>query len=370
MKKACLKLYKILFPAIKHCYHPRKTLMLCVAFSSMLDAIANEKIFAQNIHTVKLRVEKSFPDEKDDKVFMSYPINLDMDESGNIYISDQYLSSLLKFSPSGEWLASISKPGHGPGEFTNQTEIRYYNGKIYINDQANRRIQWMTPEGRYLGEFKVIEIPKRFTLHQGKIYALNLNSYLHWSSEKQKPNDLIWVLDEKGKRISAFGDHLDFDKNLSPPDNLAPSVSDGFIDIFDEHVYLLFNHYPILRIYTLAGELQKTIRFEGMNYAKRVPGNYEWKNFQRKIEKLPFKALFNAFNVNKQGIFIEVRNFEGFLIDQFDHAGNFGKRYSKEKKGKESYFRDFIVIPLAGGKAKFLILTDEDDVPRVDICVE
>jgi hypothetical protein len=330
----------------------------------------NQEIFAQDGQTVKLRVEKSFPNANDQTI-LAGPTDLDIDESGNIYVCDFILCSILKFSPSGKFLASIGKAGQGPGEFTQLSQFSYDNkGKIYINDQAQRRIQWMTTEGRYLGEFKVVNIPGALTVHQGKIYAINLNDHLHWSFEKQKPNDLIWVLDEKGKRISAFGDHLDFDDNLSLPDNLSPSVSKALIEIFNDQVYLVFIYYPILRIYTLEGELQNTIRFNGMNYEKRFPGNYKWEKLQRKQEKLPFKFLFRAFDVNALGIFIALYNPEGLMIDQFDHAGNFRKRYTKEKKGKEYDLRDFIVSPMANGKVKFFILNEEDDVPRVDICVE
>lgn len=369
MKKIGSRFTKSHLSVTKQCSHPRKPFIIYLALLSVLNLIASEEILAQNGKTVKLRVEKHFPNA-DDKIILAGPTDLDIDERNNIYVCDYILSSILKFSLQGEFLASIGKAGKGPGEFKQQSRFCYDNGKIYIVDQAQRRIQIMTSDGRYVDQFMVVDIPDALTAHQGKIYRLNRNNHLHWSFEKQKPNDLIWTLDEGGRRMFAFGDHLDFDDVLSPPTNITPSVSTALIKVFNDRVYLLFIYYPILRVYDLEGVLQKTIRFKEMQYEKRVPGNYKWENFQRKKVKLPFKFLFRAFDVNATGIFIALYNPEGLMIDQFDHNGNFKKRYTKDKTGEEYDLRDFVVIPTANSKARFAILHEEDGVPRVAICEE
>jgi hypothetical protein len=326
----------------------------------MLNIIVCVQILAQNGQTVELRVEKSFPNV-DDEVLLAGPTDLDTDESGNIYICDFTLSTILKFSPTGEFLASIGKAGQGPGEFTQPSQFDYENSKIYINDQANRRIQLMTTDGGYISDFKVFSIPDAFTVHQGRIFSVHADPYL---SSELGQDKLIWILNEKGKRLSAFGSYLDF------ADNLSPHINFSLIKVFNDSIYILFVYYPILRVYSLEGKLQQTIHFDGMNYAERVPENYEWEKFHRGNRVLPFKFLFRAFDVNKLGFFVGLYNPDGLIIDQFDHHGNFMKRFTKEKKEKneEKYsLRDFKVVPIDNDKAKFLIL-NEDGIPTVDVC--
>ena len=366
MNNSRLGCNKIAVPQRKKRFYTRKPFIALLAVLAVLGIFSNKNSFAQRNQTVELKVVKSFPDINDE-VILAGPTDIDIDEEGNIYVCDYVLSSILKFSSSGKYITRIGRAGQGPGEFTNPSVFRYANGKIYIIDQANRRIQWMSPEGSYIGAFKVVDNPRAIALYGDKIYSIHINFKLHWSSDPQKPNDLIWVFDEKGRRILSFGNHLDF--YFESAGNLSPAVSISHIEIFNNQVYVLFVYYPILRIYTLEGKLQKEIHFDMKDYAKRASKNYKWKNFQRRIERLPFKGLFQTFHVNELGIFVGLSNPDGLIIDQFDYDGDFRKRYTKEKKAEEYHLRDFIIIPTGNNKGKFYIL-NEDGLPTVDICVE
>ena len=43
--------------------------------------------------------------------------------------------------------------GEGDGQFDGQNDVDFYNGKVYIPDYANHRIQVFDPNGKFLAKF-------------------------------------------------------------------------------------------------------------------------------------------------------------------------------------------------------------------------
>lgn len=82
------------------------------------------------------------------------------DPQGNGYISDGYINSrIAKVSPTGEWLASFGTPGDGPGQFNTPHSIAAdAEGRIYVADRGNRRIQVIDGEGKVLRQI-TIDVP-------------------------------------------------------------------------------------------------------------------------------------------------------------------------------------------------------------------
>lgn len=71
-----------------------------------------------------------------------------VDEQGNSYLLDMQLGEIRVFSPSGEFLRSIGRPGEGPGEFRNGMRFFFLpEGRIAVSQMMPSRIAVMDREG-------------------------------------------------------------------------------------------------------------------------------------------------------------------------------------------------------------------------------
>jgi DNA-binding beta-propeller fold protein YncE len=82
------------------------------------------------------------------------------DAAGNTYISDGYINSrVAKVDKDGNWLKSWGEPGDGLGQFNTPHSIGVdAQGRVYVADRGNRRIQVFDGEGKFLREI-TIDVP-------------------------------------------------------------------------------------------------------------------------------------------------------------------------------------------------------------------
>lgn len=85
----------------------------------------------------------------------NHPTEMIKHPNGDIYVTDGYRTARVhRFTADGKLVASWGRPGHGPGEFHLPHSIAFdADGKLYVADRANRRIQIFTPDGELLGEW-------------------------------------------------------------------------------------------------------------------------------------------------------------------------------------------------------------------------
>ena len=100
-----------------------------------------------------------------DEAAMQEPFNHPADAcvapSGEIYVADGYgNSSVHRFSADGEYIASFGSPGRGPGQFLVPHSIRVsQDGRVYVADRENHRVQVFTAEGEFLSEWTDFKCP-------------------------------------------------------------------------------------------------------------------------------------------------------------------------------------------------------------------
>jgi len=82
------------------------------------------------------------------------------DAAGNTYISDGYINSrVAKVDKDGNWLKSWGEPGDGPGQFNTPHSIAVdAQGRVYVADRGNRRLQVFDAEGTFLRQI-TIDVP-------------------------------------------------------------------------------------------------------------------------------------------------------------------------------------------------------------------
>jgi hypothetical protein len=95
----------------------------------------------------------------------NHPTEMMAHPNGDIYVTDGYRNSRVhRFTRDGQLVKSWGTPGKGPGEFHLPHSIAFDGeGKLYVADRANKRIQMFTPDGDFLGEWTGMGGPNDIT---------------------------------------------------------------------------------------------------------------------------------------------------------------------------------------------------------------
>jgi DNA-binding beta-propeller fold protein YncE len=82
----------------------------------------------------------------------NHPTEMIAHPNGDVYVTDGYRNSRVhRFTREGKLVKSWGTPGKGPGEFHLPHSVAFdADGKLYVADRSNKRIQIFSPEGDYL----------------------------------------------------------------------------------------------------------------------------------------------------------------------------------------------------------------------------
>jgi len=72
-----------------------------------------------------------------------------------IYVLDRSDHAVRVYEKNGRFRKTIGRRGQGPGEFNTPSGFSILEGKLYVADSANARIQILTRDGDYLSSLKV-----------------------------------------------------------------------------------------------------------------------------------------------------------------------------------------------------------------------
>ena len=123
--------------------------------------------------------------------------------NGHLFITDGYGNArVLEYTPDGERVKQWGTRGSGPGEFRLPHAIQINEeGTIFVADRENGRIQEFSLDGKFLGEIS----------HLGRIYSLKLVGNVLWAGLQdfsQPPGSPGWVVKFDCKTGKMIG-HLD-----------------------------------------------------------------------------------------------------------------------------------------------------------------
>lgn len=139
------------------------------------------------------------------------PLGLARDPAdGAIFVADAGDHAVKKFSPSGELLAVIGAPGQAAGAFNTPTHLTFADGRLYVSDTFNFRIQELDRDGRALMSFGENGIsigdlarPKGVAVGEGgRIYVVEslFDRLLVFDPEAR----LLMTLSGEGEKAPAF----------------------------------------------------------------------------------------------------------------------------------------------------------------------
>jgi len=132
------------------------------------------------------------------------PTNLAVAPTGDLYVSDGYGNCRVhRFSPSGELRRSWGVPGGGPGQFYLPHGIAVAaDGRVFVCDRENDRIQIFSPDGEYLSEWTDTQRPTHLVFDaQGRAYVSELPWHQGQTSQRHGP-----VHTARGGRVSVYDD--------------------------------------------------------------------------------------------------------------------------------------------------------------------
>jgi NHL repeat len=100
------------------------------------------------------------------------PTNLAVAPSGDLYVSDGYGNCRIhRFNYEGEFLQSWGEPGGRPGEFRiPHSAWVHTDGRVFVADRENDRIQIFGPTGEYLSEWTDVQRPQDIFIKDGLVY--------------------------------------------------------------------------------------------------------------------------------------------------------------------------------------------------------
>ena len=143
------------------------------------------------------------------------PTNVAIGLKGDIYISDGYGNARVHvFSPSGQLKRSWGEPGNGPGQFHIPHGIAVDSeGRVFVCDRENDRIQIFSPDGEYLSEWRDIQRPTHLCFDSvGRAYVTELGWYEGDTSQhaglitKEKArHPRMSIYDKNGKVLTRWG---------------------------------------------------------------------------------------------------------------------------------------------------------------------
>ena len=292
--------------------------------------------------------------EGDENYMFGSQVFVNTDDEGNIYVTDRDRKTLKKYGSNGNFLHSIGRPGQGPGEFQEISEVKFDSeGNIYLNDVKSQRISFLSKEGNYIKGIKAPFILEQLLINsRGYYIAMSADNV---ELGKGKKWDYFYGLFDRNFNLIA--DFLRqpqevnaLSKSNSPAQVLADYLSGIAFQpnvnyVLDKNDMLYFG-YPEdyeIKVYSPDGALLKIFQrdFEPMEIAGRdkeyfrhnkslqlgnkMPAGEEEKVFE--LVKYPrYKPAYERFTLMENGwIFVVVDSMQdgSSLIDIFNKEGEY-----------------------------------------------
>ena len=85
------------------------------------------------------------------------PWGMALDAEGRLYVADRGNARIQIFSPDGKYLRSFGRKGSGPGELNGPVDVAVtHDGFVFVADAGNQRVQVFSQDGIYFHGFGTV----------------------------------------------------------------------------------------------------------------------------------------------------------------------------------------------------------------------
>jgi DNA-binding beta-propeller fold protein YncE len=107
-----------------------------------------------------------------------HPTDLSVSPSGEFYVSDGYRNCRVhKYAADGTLIKSWGEPGQGDGQFVLVHSVWEHNGRVYVADRQNNRLQVFDTEGKHLETWPGFLQPTKIFVDKDEVmYVAELGS--------------------------------------------------------------------------------------------------------------------------------------------------------------------------------------------------
>ena len=184
------------------------------------------------------------------------PRGLDVDRYGNILVADTHYSRVLRYSPTGDLLQTIGKPGTGNGEFCLVTDVvEDASGFLTTIEYGDRvRVQRFDAEGKFVHSWgQMGESPGELRRPQGLCLSPSGEIVV-----ADSVNHRIQIFDTEGNLLECWGRYGTEPGELSYPYDVA-------VDREGRIYAIEFGNYR-LQVFTRKGESLLCLGGPGRGY--------------------------------------------------------------------------------------------------------
>jgi hypothetical protein len=300
-------------------------------------------------NAIQLRSVRIFPGAKDEEagIYIGHAQSMSADFDGLLYVPDDKNDEILVFSEEGRLVRRFGRTGQGPGEFLRPSGIFCGSDYILVREIQNRRFQFFSLAGKYQSGFHCFKDYYSFVVVGKSLVGVPLQS-----RPPEKPGDsaLIEVMDFEGRVQRSFGATLDIPASNYTFDHLLHIALTT-----KNHIVAAFQFFPIVRLYSLEGQLIREFQTTSGIIEKIAPLNKEMIKLSRSGEQTPRGFTAHAIFVDADGIYVVIANKNRLEVLLYNENGDAKEYYYKNLETGMGMCRGLFVKKSPSGKRFFIL---------------
>jgi DNA-binding beta-propeller fold protein YncE len=164
-----------------------------------------------------------FGGKGDEDQHLDKPEGIAVDPDGNIFVADYNTGFVKKYDKTHKWLLTFSEYGSGKGQNIKSEFMDIRDGKLYMPEAGNHRVDVFDLNGKFLFDFGgqgtepgTMNNPEAAKFNsEGKLYVTDLK------------NDRVQVFDKEGKLLAHWGKTGSGEGEFKSPAGLAIDKQDN-----------------------------------------------------------------------------------------------------------------------------------------------
>lgn len=372
-----------------------KILLILLFFSVFIVLVSFDKqkiddvVVISNPKIPKLKMRIVFEEdltigvvEGDENYMFGMRVYFNVDDEGNIYVTDWDRKRIQKYNPQGKYIRTIGRKGQGPGEFQNVWVPRFdKDSNMYVTDIAGHRISFFDKKGIFLKQIKIPSVSSSLYMNSRGYFVTTKSLHIE-EKDGDKFISIFGLYDEKFNIISEI--HRKTWEPKAPTGRDAQSMAQFLANIMSDMAFkpnysymltkddFLYFGYPEkyeICIFSSEGKLIKKIQkeYDLIKISKKHKDNFvkEMEDDFLRLSPYPedirkqsvqfikfpkFKPAYQGFALMDNGwllVIIDSSDKDSKLIDIFDRDGKYKAQFTTSVSTNSLIFKNGKAYALA-----------------------